>query len=215
MYHLVRTRSQHFVNSPRKVSSPLKHKHAVINPRQPGKRRRLGSTTYVPNRAIYTSDNEILDETSRSDTTQNHPAVTVLNPEAGSQTANRSKPKKQDDHPKTMSPVQKPNKLVHGIFALSDPDETASPKKRKRSDFQEDFQGETGSWIETDDEDEEEPEFIAESKFVFIYETMVETFYRRSTPTRRCTCVRFASSEKSRAHTAMESRRDVDGRRRC
>jgi len=160
MYHLVRTRSQHFVNSPRRSATPLKHKYAVNNVRHPLKRRRIGSTAFAPSRAINISDNEDTDEEFPVDEVAKRKARTALSAEIGQQTVNRGR-KRRDGQSRLEGDG---NKFIGRVFidlsGLSDGE--SSPRKRKRSDRDDNSVAGSGSWVEME-EDEEEPDFIAES----------------------------------------------------
>nr|XP_031862308.1 uncharacterized protein CI109_002273 [Kwoniella shandongensis]KAA5529380.1 hypothetical protein CI109_002273 [Kwoniella shandongensis] len=103
MHHIVRTRSQHFVSSPRKTASPLITKHSLLNGRHPPKRRRLGSTTLLLNRHDTSSSDEYPAESSR------HP----------------SEPRRPSKHRKGKG------RQVEDVF--DDRDDSSSPRKRKRS----------------------------------------------------------------------------------
>ncbi len=160
MHRLVHTRSQHFVNSPRRTASPLKHKHAITNSRHPIKRRRIGSTAFAPSRAANTSDNEDTEEEEPLEVARSRRLLSVLTSEAGLETANRSRSRRRDGRPNGKGEIQVEGRVIFDVFDSSD--EESSPKKRKRSERVSDSGGESGSWVEME-EDEEEPEFIAES----------------------------------------------------
>lgn len=156
MNHLVRTRSQHLINPPRRNATPLKVKHALLNGRHP-KRRRLGSTAFG---AINTSDTEETEEECPLEGSRSRKGVTVLNAEAGLQAINGGKRRKRDGQLKGRGVTEK-EKVKGEVLGSMDGD--SSPKKRKRPESEDDSGGENGSWVEMD-EDEEEPEFIAESR---------------------------------------------------
>ena len=152
MYSIFRKGGQHIVNSPRKTATPLKHKRTVVNGRQPIKRRRLGSTAFAPSRAINTSDTDEWEQDHPPERSRNRQAVDAL------QTVNRSLAKRRDGQPSGKSDHVKA--VPHAFASM---EVVSSPKKRKRVDQEDDPGGEKGSWVETE-EDEEEPEFIAESQ---------------------------------------------------
>lgn len=90
MDRLVRTRSQHFMHSPRRVASPLKLKHGSTTTRHPIKRRRLGSAAQT----IPTKTN-LFDPNSNSDTEDTSPEgsgrhINPLSAEGGQQIVNRT-----------------------------------------------------------------------------------------------------------------------------
>ncbi len=86
--------------------------------------------------------------------------LSVLTSEAGLETANRSRSRRRDGRPNGKGEIQVEGRVIFDVFDSSD--EESSPKKRKRSERVSDSGGESGSWVEME-EDEEEPEFIAES----------------------------------------------------
>lgn len=67
MDRLQRTRSQHFVSSPRKTASPLIARHTLYH-RHPPKKRRLGVTTFVAshNEAGQGYTNELEDDLEKA-----------------------------------------------------------------------------------------------------------------------------------------------------
>lgn len=192
MNRLTRTRSQHFVGSPRKVASPMKQKHAHALAlglgRHASKRRRVGSTG-ITARSVDTNEEADQEEVENEDESAVKRAKgkgkekvkgwEPLSSEGGSQRVNRG-----------VEVVIYTNRRGKGkgragaVPAEKDVFD-GSPRKRKRKDVvadsteevteQEDEGGGmvveasiagSGSWVEIDedDQDEEEPEFIAESE---------------------------------------------------
>lgn len=162
MQALYRTRSQHFVSSPRKTATPLKRKIA----RHSSKRRRLGSssTTFAPlasDPASSSDEQEGRDLPDLPGPSRTRQRREALSSEAGQQAVNRngSRSRRKD---KGKEKADWKEGIPDDVFTSDDP---MSPKKRKRGDKDGDACSETtsSSWIEMD-EDEEEPEFIAESE---------------------------------------------------
>ncbi|WVF65673.1 hypothetical protein IAT40_000404 [Kwoniella sp. CBS 6097] len=190
MHHIVRTRSQHFVSSPRKTASPLIAKHTLYPGRHPPKRRRLGSQAFVISRPLDSGSDsddsaEVIErdgaeesepraEGSRSRRVVHEP----LSSEVGQQTINRisdSRPSRKLNGKRssmTTSTTQRAkgkgkareeaDVFGNGSAIEDDGESSSSPRKRKRSRRDPDSEDDSGSWIEME-EDEEEPEFIAES----------------------------------------------------
>ncbi|OCF31382.1 TKL protein kinase [Kwoniella heveanensis BCC8398] len=190
MHHIVRTRSQHFVSSPRKTASPLIAKHTLYPGRHPPKRRRLGSQAFVISRLpesdlgsgsdsddsvelIERDDGRSRAEGSRTRRMAHGP----LSSEAGQQTVNRLPDTRlgrrlNGRKSTTIGVIQKAkgkgkaregmDVFGHGSAIDDDEESSSSPKKRKRSRRDPDSEDDSGSWIEMD-EAEEEPEFIVES----------------------------------------------------
>jgi hypothetical protein len=172
MDRLARTRSQHFQHSPRKAASPLKLRHGSTTARhqyqQPIKRRRLGSAaqTLPPKTNIFNSNsNSDTEDTSPEGSRGRH--LNPLSSDIGEQRINGRHYAKKDVKGKGKPVVI----LPASSSAIFDSEDGSSPRKRKRS---QDGSGtgtgsgesESVNWIEVDDnEDELEPEFIAESKF--------------------------------------------------
>lgn len=183
MDRLARTRSQHFVHSPRRVGSPLKLRHNSTVNRHTTKRRRLGSN--VNGHGSLRNGNIVdLTHTSGSESEDSAPetsrqrAVIPLSSEVGAQTVNRHGRKgghlangvvggKKDikGKGKVALPPPPPESV---IFSSED---GSSPRKRKRTHSGSD-EGDSSSWIELD-EDEAEPEFIAEGESTAIATSQV------------------------------------------
>lgn len=167
MDRLARTRSQHFQHSPRKAASPLKLRHGSSTTRhqhqQPIKRRRLGSAaqTLPPKTNIFNSN-------SNSDTEDTSPEgsrrrqLNPLSSDIGEQRVNGRPYAKKDLKGKGKPVVV----LPASSSMIFDSEDGSSPRKRKRrQDGDGSGESESVNWIEVDDnEDELEPEFIAESK---------------------------------------------------
>lgn len=162
MNRLVRTRSQHFVASPRKIGSPLKHKHSSGR-LHATKRRRVGSGTtsglavsHVAPSPPVSDDESTVDITSGSSRASrtSHP----LDSDSGAHRANRGV--KARGKSKAV--------VIDDVFGSDE--SSLSPRKRKRGEGiratdGSDDTGDSGSWVEMD-EDEDEPEFIVESEFL-------------------------------------------------
>ncbi|ORY26231.1 hypothetical protein BCR39DRAFT_541526 [Naematelia encephala] len=176
-HHLARTRSRHFVSSPRRVASPLKHKHSSI-PRLPLKRRRLGtSTTFAASKVTdvdVDDEDEDIAETEMLNISAGRRRV-ALSAETGASNANRSKAKRRDPGPSRLG-----GRDVEDEDVFLSTDDEASPRKRKRShpDSGSASAAETGSWVEVDDGDEDEPEFIAESDQHLLEEAPAYALHR-------------------------------------
>ena len=163
MHHLVRTRSQHFVSSPRKGATPLKHKLG----RHPSKRRRitlaeLGNDSVAAESTIETDDEIALGPSKRE--------RSILSAETGEQTANqpsRLKSKRREKGGRSMLHVL--DRETKDVFGSAD---ESSPRKRKRGETDAvPAPGSTsgsGSWVEVT-EDEGEPEYIAESEYLAVH----------------------------------------------
>jgi hypothetical protein len=179
MDRLARTRSQHFVHSPRKMASPLKlrngHAHGTTNghtssSRHPTKRRRLGSSAHTlpPHTNLFNSASNSDTDTSPegSHAHARRRMGQPLDAEAGQQAIDRHAPRQtvRDPVKKDVKGKGKAVALVPEVVIYSS-SEGSSPRKRKRqlsaSAPSEASMG--SSWVEMD-EDEAEPEFIAESK---------------------------------------------------
>lgn len=179
MDRLARTRSQHFVHSPRKVASPLKLRHNSNVNRHPTKRRRLGSNVHTLGRngAQHVVD---LTTDSGSDEENGIPGPSTynrnggsipLNSEAGVQTINRNGRKSGSGlfaNGHLGGPVKKDMKgkgkaapPLPPTEAVTFSSDGSSPRKRKRA--QDGSEEDSSSWIEMN-EDEAEPEFIAEGE---------------------------------------------------
>lgn len=170
---LERTRSQHFVASPRKT--PFKR-----TVRHPSKRRRLGSNTAQAQPLLSSSSSSDQDpdekesaigddlEDSLSSIAGPSRSREALSSEAGLQTLNRPKGKARRKSREHEAAVENKHLDVFGSGG------EASPKKRKRGQREvEPPRSETsGSWVEMDEDEEEEPEFIAESKPLNAYEVL-------------------------------------------
>lgn len=182
MDRLARTRSQHFVHSPRKVGSPLKLRHNSTVNRHPIKRRRLVSNVHPLGRHNGSEDLTTSPDPENGDeeagpSSLNRPRIPIpLSSEVGAQTVNRNgrksgnvftmngfggAPTKKDAKGKakaSLFPAQPPQEAI--IFSSED---GSSPRKRKRTHSGDETEGDSSSWIEMD-EDEAEPEFIAEGE---------------------------------------------------
>lgn len=198
MDRLARTRSQHFVHSPRKVASPLKLRHNSNVNRHPTKRRRLGSNVHTQGR---NNTQNVVDLTTDSGSDGESPSARAgpstfnrnggsipLNSEAGSQTINRngrksgsglfangqaSGPVRKDVKGKskmTLPPPSPPSEAV--TFSSED---GSSPRKRKRGPEGSGTEEDSSSWIEMD-EDEAEPEFIAEGESRTVQASFVTSY---------------------------------------
>jgi hypothetical protein len=196
MDRLARTRSQHFMHSPRRVASPLKLKHGSTSTRHPIKRRRLGSAaqTIPPKTNLF-------DPNSNSDTEDTSPEgsrrhLNPLSAEGGQQIVNRTANSNGNGGRQYTNGLGKKNTkgrarpvVIPPSALMLNSEDGSSPRKRKRYD-----EGSTSAsasasasanasasasvngsvtseststshWIEVD-EDEAEPEFIAESKLL-------------------------------------------------
>lgn len=180
MDRLARTRSQHFVHSPRRISSPLKLRHGSTVNRNPTKRRRLGSAAQHPFARNATTSASIDSDTDGQDDDEHDlPGPSrhrqrVLDPEAGAQNVNLIRHAqtngagagKKDVKGKGRAVVIVPPPAARAppgaVIFSSEEEEGSSPRKRKRTHSGSD----TSSWIEMD-EDEAEPEFIAEGLLDF------------------------------------------------
>lgn len=169
MNRLVRTRSQHFVSSPRKVASPLKHKHALAQHRHPAKKRKIGAIAL--DLEIDGSEDEHAPGPSRrtiGTSSKGRPGngrkPEPLNSDLGSQRVNRGRDRDVFDD-------NSPRKRKRGSGEVR----RGREKGEEGMEEEEDEGGGSGSrgsgpsevgsgsWVEVDDEDEDEPEFIAES----------------------------------------------------
>ncbi|KAK4684469.1 hypothetical protein P7C73_g5703, partial [Tremellales sp. Uapishka_1] len=156
-----RTRTRSFVqlNSPRKLhtSSPLKHKYPVGSVRHPPKRRRLGSSAFAFNRDVEVEGDEEAeseDEYARSGGGEKSRRGPIpLSSEIGLQTINTTTKSKKG----SALANGKNKKAVIVASEAEEEEEEESPRKRKRGERE----ASTSSWVNM--EDEEEPDFIAES----------------------------------------------------
>jgi hypothetical protein len=169
MDRLVRTRSQHFVSSPRKTAVTTPYKLL----KHPSKRRRLGLTNGDNgSRALHlTPDSEDTDGISQS----SRNGASVLDSDAGEQVVNgngRNRSRKSGGNGGEGQKKHKSVKILQDVFTSGD---ESSPKKRKRGQENE-YDGEdsvtdgdssSSSWIEMDDH-EEEPEYIGESESTIL-----------------------------------------------
>ena len=160
MHHLVRTRSQHFVSSPRKAATPLKHKLL----RHPSKRRRITFSSLENDSVTAGSTVETDDDVPLAPSKRER---SVLSAETGEQTVNqpsRLKGKRREKGDRTI--LQALDREQKDVFGSG---EESSPRKRKRGDKNVlPTPGSTsgsGSWVEVT-EDEAEPEYIAESELL-------------------------------------------------
>lgn len=190
MNRLNRTRSQHFVASPRKVASPMKHKlgHALGLGRNT-KRRRVGTSGVA---TVGIDDEEDLEEVENDDQSSvrrnqgrgrdKSRGWEPLSSEGGLQRVNRGteafggKGEKGRGRASMMSDKRdvfdgSPRKRKRGSAPVSVVQETMEQDEMEDGDEGAGSQtggsvAGSGSWIEIDDEDqdEEEPEFIAESE---------------------------------------------------
>jgi len=194
MDRLARTRSQHFMHSPRRVASPLKLKHGSTTTRHPIKRRRLGSAaqTIPPKTNLF-------DPNSNSDTEDTSPEgsrrhINPLSAEGGQQIVNRTANVNGHGGRQYVNGVGKKNAkgrvrpvVIPPSALIYTSEDGSSPRKRKRHDEGSASASASASaepsasasasgsvtseststshWIEVD-EDEAEPEFIAESKLI-------------------------------------------------
>lgn len=186
MDRLARTRSQHFVHSPRKVGSPLKLRHNSTVNRHPTKRRRLGSNVHTLGRSnaqnivdlTTESESEDEDAVAGPSTYNRNGGIIPLNPESGAQNINRSGRKSGAGifvNGRTGGPIKKDVKgKSKVIFPPTPPpaeavvfssEDGSSPRKRKRAQDGSGTEEDSSSWVELD-EDEAEPEFIAEGKSI-------------------------------------------------
>jgi hypothetical protein len=209
-------------------------RHTSALSRQPIKKRRLAGTPFATVTNIVDIDSEEEEITKKAQEEEEaegvYPpegsrrrALVPLSSEVGEQTVNKSrgsksassrregsgkgkgKEKAQDD--------RRSNSIRADVFETEE--DESSPRKRKRSDIEEESEsedeGDTSSWLNMD-EDEAEPEFIAESesrhpRFRIMNYWLMN---RRSALDRRGTSVCSPSTEESRARALMEGRRDVD-----
>ncbi|OWZ40976.1 TKL protein kinase [Cryptococcus neoformans c45] len=149
MDRLQRTRSQHFVSSPRKTASPLIARHTLYH-RHPPKKRRLGVTTFVASHNETGQDysNELEDDLEKAIMKRGESSSAPAG--RTSRSRSQSRPVRQKSNDK-ISADSLPNE--------QDDEDAPSPKKRKRS--RAGSLSTEDSWVETT-EDEWEPDFIAE-----------------------------------------------------
>ncbi|OXH30986.1 TKL-group protein kinase [Cryptococcus neoformans] len=149
MDRLQRTRSQHFVSSPRKTASPLIARHTLYH-RHPPKKRRLGVTTFVAshNEAGQDYSNGLEDDLEKAIMKRGESSSAPAGRTSRSRSQSRPVRQKSNDKVSTYS-------LPNG----QDDEDVPSPKKRKRS--RAGSLSTEDSWVETT-EDEWEPDFIAE-----------------------------------------------------
>ena len=171
MNRIIRTRSQHFVSSPRKQAAPPRHKLA----RHSSKRRRVGPSGLSLSQVARDSDGIDDSGLSEPETWSPRPRFPILSSEAGLQAVNRSRSRGRSTRADAAG-RQRPGHVdgyasSGSLSSLSDAPEprtdteedSQSPRKRKRGQDEPDQWSMTsGSWVETDGE-EELPEFIAES----------------------------------------------------
>ena len=153
MHRLSRTRSQHFVRSPRKTASPFKHSRLLT--RQPNKRRRLGTSALAVNRPIFETDTDGTDESASPEESRRRRSVHPLSSEIGQRRVNRSRSGRRD--------AQINGQRESDVFSLAAADDDYSPKKRKRSNRASSSDDDSNSWVEMDET--EEVDFIVESRF--------------------------------------------------
>jgi hypothetical protein len=178
MDRLARTRSQHFVHSPRRMASPLKARHGHTNghatsTRHPTKRRRLGSAAHTlpPKTNLFKSNSGSDTDTSPEETGHTRRVGQPLDANAGQQTINRHASvhaRIGNGHAEKKDLKRRSGKsvvLVPEVVIYSSED-GSSPRKRKRhhSGSGASLASMSSSWVEMD-EDEAEPEFIAESMY--------------------------------------------------
>lgn len=151
MDRLQRTRSQHFVSSPRKTASPLITRHTLY-PRHPPKKRRLGVTTFAAscNEAGTNYSSALEDDPEKAVMKRGESFSALAGKTSRSRTQSRPARRKSDGKIWADS-------LSNG----KDGEGAASPKKRKRS--RAGSLSTEDSWVETSG-DEWEPDFIAESE---------------------------------------------------
>jgi len=127
--------------------------------RHPLKRRRVGSAGHALSRVVTPPDTDESDgeHCAESSGSQRLP----LTSEFGQQVVNRGKAKRRHEGRKTKGDEAGVN-TKRDVFAATE-DDLSSPRKRKRGVQGSGSEGDTGSWVEME-EDEEEPEFIAESE---------------------------------------------------
>ena len=142
----------------------MKQKHAIPNTRHPLKRRRLASVAFASSRAINTSDAEETDEDLPAVGGKACGAVSALQSDVGQQTINRSRSRRRDV---AARPKKGEDRNINGRIIVDfagTPDDDSSPKKRKRDERESGSEGESGSWVEVEEDEEEPPDFIAESE---------------------------------------------------
>ncbi|WVQ75409.1 hypothetical protein IAR50_005030 [Cryptococcus sp. DSM 104548] len=167
MDRLNRTRSQHFVSSPRKSAAPLITKHTL--PRHPTKRRRLaGSALGLASHGDDSDSSSPLE----SDKDIHRGRATSSNTRLGRSTRSKS----------GRLPVQNGKGKGKERADMSgreeghlDEEGETSPKKRKRS--RRGSISPEGSWVETSG-DEGEPEFIAEGDQYLLHSAPALALHR-------------------------------------
>jgi hypothetical protein len=136
------------------MASPLKSKLSINGLRHAPKRRRLGSSGLSVSQAIQIDSDDDEDHDAASPVESRARRVAhPLSSEVGQQMINRSRSRRSDG-----ANLRAEGGRTKDVFGSSD---GSSPRKRKRSDRGFESDGDS-SWVEVD-EDEEEPEFIAES----------------------------------------------------
>ncbi|KAE8543422.1 hypothetical protein D1P53_000133 [Cryptococcus gattii VGV] len=165
MDRLQRTRSQHFVSSPRKTASPLITRHTLY-PRHPPKKRRLGVTTFAAscNEAGPNYPSVLEDDPEKAVMKRGESSSALAGKTSRSRTQSRPARRKSDGKIWADS-------LPNGKYG----EDPASPKKRKRS--RAGSLSTEDSWVETSG-DEWEPDFIAESDRNLIHYAPPTTLHR-------------------------------------
>lgn len=168
MDRLQRTRSQHFVSSPRKTASPLIARHTLYH-RHPPKKRRLGVTTFVAshNEAGQGYTNELEDDLEKAIMKRGESSSAPAG--RTSRSRSQSRPVRQKSNDKVSA-----DSLPNG----QDDEDVPSPKKRKRS--RAGSLSTEDSWVETT-EDEWEPDFIAEGESLYWHTATLLTIVYQAT----------------------------------
>ena len=76
---------------------------------------------------------------------------------------NRSRSRRRDVAARPKGEDRNINGRIIVDFAGT-PDDDSSPKKRKRDERESGSEGESGNWVEVEEDEEEPPDFIAESE---------------------------------------------------
>ncbi|ODN91457.1 TKL protein kinase [Cryptococcus wingfieldii CBS 7118] len=167
MDRLNRTRSQHFVSSPRKSAIPLITRHTL--PRHPTKRRRLAGSALGLASHSNDSDSSSLTE---DDMESHRGRAGLSNTRLGRSTRSKSRRLPvQNGKGKGRERADTSGKEDGDV----DEGDAYSPKKRKRS--RRGSLSPEGSWVETSG-DEGEPEFIAEGDNYLLQSAPGPTLHR-------------------------------------
>ena len=111
------------------------------------------------------SDTEETEDEQPTEGSKGREAVAAHNIAGRMQSTKRGKTGKRDGQYRGAEEDGMTGRRLHlDVFTSRVDDDDQSPKKRKRSPADSISEAETGSWVEME-EDEEEPEFIAESEF--------------------------------------------------